>query len=298
MRRGLSAAAALALAVPLFVVEAGGPASAGPPASSQRSALIVGVSKHLGGRPASPVGGGGDAAAMREVLRRAGWADDQVRVLTDTQATAANIRAGIQWLADRAGPDSFSVFHYSGHVFQRDGDPDGDGEDKDEFLVPYDARNIISDRELGQKLGAVNGWLWTNISGCEAAGFNEGGNLAGPKRLFTGSSLEHEKSYERPDWKRSVYTGLFANEAMINGKGDANGDGDVSIQEAFKFAERSAPVMTSNQRKGVQHPYLAGGDDTEWFLKPRPPPPAPAPAPGASPPASPKKLCLLPGICI
>ncbi|MGI8683915.1 MAG: caspase family protein [Acidimicrobiales bacterium] len=297
MRRGLSATAALALAVPLLLVLAGGSASAGPPAASQRSALIVGVSVHLGGRPASPVGSRGDADAMREVLRRAGWADDQVRVLTGSAATGANIRAGIQWLASRAGPDTFSVFHYSGHVYQRTGDIDRDGEDKDEFLVPYDATSIISDRELGEKLGGVNGWLWTNISGCEAAGFNEGGKLEGPKRLFTGSSLEHEKSYERPDWRRSVYTGLLAQEGMLNGQGDANGDGLVSIQEAFRYAERGAPAMTAKQRKGVQHPYLAGGDGTEWFLKPPPPPPAPPPPPPGAP-SGPQKLCLLPGLCL
>jgi len=252
---------------------------------------------HLGGRPASPVGSSGDADAMREVLRRAGWADDQVRVITGSAATGANIRAGIQWLASRAGPDTFSVFHYSGHVYQRTGDIDRDGEDKDEFLVPYDATSIISDRELGEKLGGVNGWLWTNISGCEAAGFNEGGKLEGPKRLFTGSSLEHEKSYERPDWRRSVYTGLLAQEGMLNGQGDANGDGFVSIQEAFRYAERGAPVMTAKQRKGVQHPYMAGGDGTEWFLKPPPPPQAPPPPPPGAP-GGPQKLCLLPGLCL
>ena len=298
MRRGLSAAAALA--VPLLLLLAGGPASAGPPAGAPRSALIIGVSRHVGGRPASTFGGGGDAAAMQEAFRQAGWADGDVRVLTDSAATSANIRAGIQWLASRATADSFSVFHYSGHVFQRDGDPDGDGEAKDEFLVPFDTTNVISDRELGQKLGAVPGWLWTNISGCEAAGFNEGGNLEGPKRLFTGSSMEPEKSYERPDWRMSVYTGLMANEGMLKGQGDANKDGNVSIQEAFRFAEREAPPMTSTQRKGTQHPYMAGGDGNEWFLRPPPPPPPPpaaAPGPGGPPPGK-AKICLLPGLCL
>lgn len=298
MRRGLSATAALA--VPLFLLLAGGPASAGPPAGVQRSALIIGVSRHLGGRPASPVGGGGDAAAMREVLQRAGWAAGDVRVLTDVDATGANIRAGLQWLADRATPDSFSVFHYSGHVYQRDGDPDGDGEVKDEFLVPYDARSIISDRELGERLGSVGGWLWTNISGCEAAGFNEGGNLEGPRRLFTGSSAETEKSYERPDWKMSVYTGLLANEGFLKRRADANGDGAVSIQEAFRFAARETPPMTSRQRKGTQHPYLAGGDGTEWFLTPLPARAVPAAAAGppSSPPGPPRRFCVVAGLCL
>lgn len=293
MRRGLLAAALLS--APFLALLAGGPASAGPPSDAPRSALVVGVSAHTGNRPAATVGGAGDAGAFREVLRRAGWNDDQVRVLTGTAATAANIRSGLQWLKDRSSDGSFTAFHYSGHVYQRTGDPDRDGEDMDEFLVPYDTRNIISDREVGERLGGVAGWLWTDISGCEAAGFNEGG-LAGARRLFTGSSQESEKSYERPDWKMSVYTGLSADQAVLQGKGDANGDGFVSIQESFRYAEREAPGITSGQRKGTQHPFMAGGDGSEWFLRPPPPPPPPrAPSP-AGPPAG--KLCLLPGLCL
>ncbi|HET7416875.1 MAG TPA: caspase family protein [Solirubrobacterales bacterium] len=286
---------AVAVAVLLSVL-AVGPATAGPTAGTSRSALIVGMSAHFRGRPAAPVGGAGDAAAMREALRRAGWADSEVRVLTGADATAANIRAGLQWLADRSTEGGFTVFHYSGHVYQRTGDPDHDGEDKDEFIVPYDATNIISDHELAQRLDGVRGWLWTNVSGCEAAGFEEG-LLSGPHRLFTASSQEVEKGYERPDWGMSVYTGLMANEGMNKGRGDANNDGRVSIQEAFAFAAREAPLMTQGQRKGVQHPFMAGGDGGEWFLNPPPAAPPPAPA-GSQPPAGAKKLCLLPGICI
>lgn len=293
MRRGLLAAALLS--APVLALLTGGPASAGPPSDGPRSALVVGVSAHPGNRPKPTVGGAGDAAAFREVLMRAGWADSRIRVLTGAQATGANIRAGLQWLRDQSTDGSFTVFHYSGHVYQRNGDPDRDGEARDEFLVPYDPRSIISDRELGERLGAVKGWLWTDISGCEAAGFNEGG-LAGPKRLFTGSSHEHEKSYERPDWGMSVYTGLSTRQAVLERKGDANGDGLVSIHEAFRYAEREAPLMTAKQKKGRQTPFLAGGDGSEWFLRPPPPPPPPpAPSKGSPPPARP---CLTPGLCL
>ena len=233
---------------------------------------------------------------MADVLERDGWTGDQVRVLVNETATAANIRAGIDWLRERANAGSFTVFHYSGHVYQRPGDPDRDGEALDEFLVPYDTRSIISDRELGQRLGAVPGWLWTNISGCEAAGFNEGG-LSGPQRLFTGSSHEHEKSYERPDWAMSVYTGLFARDAILQKQGDANGDGRVSIQEAFGFSVPRAAAMTSGQRKGPQNPVIFGGDGGEWFFDPPAPRPPSTPAPGAPPPQR-QQLCLTAGVCL
>lgn len=228
------------------------------------------------------------------MLERSGWRDDQVRVLTGAQATAANIRAGLQWLRERSTPSSFTAFHYSGHVFQKNRDPDRDGEARDEFLVPYDSRSLISDRELAVALGGVQGWLWTDISGCQAAGFNEGG-LAGPRRLFTASSHEHEKSYERPDWRMSVYTGLATDHAVLQGKGDANRDGRVSIHEAFRYAEREAPAMTSRQRRGAQHPFLAGGDGSEWFLGQ---PPAPPQRGGAGGGAPPKRTCLTPGFCL
>lgn len=254
------------------------------------------MSGHVGNRPAAPVGGAGDADTFRDVLKRAGWADDSIRVLTGTAATGANIRAGLDWLRDRSNDGSFSVFHYSGHVFQRGGDLDRDGEVLDEFLVPYDNK-IISDRELGERLGSVRGWLWTDISGCEAAGFNEGG-LFGDRRLFTGSSEEHQKSYEHPGWGMSIYTGLTMRFAAMENRGDANGDGVVSIQEMFRHAEREAPRLTSGQRKGVQQPVMfGGGAGGDWFLsgppKPPPPPPGPlAPNPNAG------KICLLPDICI
>ena len=54
--------------------------------------------------------------------------------------------------------------------------------------------------------------------------------------------------------------------------------------------------MTAKQRKGVQHPYLAGGDNTEWFLNASSTPPASAP--GGSNPTGPPRICLLPGLCL
>lgn len=281
------------LSVQLFQSMAGGPASAGPPAEAPRSALIVAVSVHANNRPAAPLGAGGDGAGFREVLRSAGWGDDSIRLITGTAATAANIRAGLDWLRDRSSDSSFSVFHYSGHVYQRSGDPDRDGEALDEFIVPHDNK-VIADRELGERLNAIRGWLWSDINGCESNGFNEGG-LYNDRRLFTGSSEEHQKSYEQPAWGMSVYTGLMTRAALEN-RNDANGDGVMSIQEMFRYAERETPRITAGQRKGVQNPVIFGGGAQEWFLD-GPPRPAAPPAPLAPDPNT-GKLCILPNICI
>ena len=229
-------------------------ASAAPaPAAAERWALIVGVDRFQGStRP--NFGAVNDAADVRQALLRAGFADDHIKVLTDSGATAGTIRAGLQWLVDRSGPTSLSVFHYSGHVKQVG---------STEYLWPHD-NSFIADSELAGKLRQLRGQAWVDISGCEAAGFDEG--ISAPNRLFTASSRANEKSYEIKDLRQSVFTMLQVEQAMIQGRGDANGDRRVSVQEAFAYAAARAPQLTARQSQGAQHPVMAGWDGTPLFL--------------------------------
>lgn len=277
-----TALATLLAAVLAAVVLA--PAQAAPPREAQRWALLVGVGEYQG-RTQDIAGSAGDALDMREALLRAGWRADHIMTLTDGHATAANVRAGLRWLAERADDRSVSVFLYSGHVKQIGGDPDRDGEAVDEFMWPSDNK-LISDAELANALRAVRGWSWTVIAGCEAAGFDDG--VSGPRRLFTGSSQEPEKSYDHPGWGNSVFLGLMVDRAMLQGQADFDHNGVVSIHEAFHYAHERAPQLTKNQSKGPQHPYVAGGDGREWFLR------APAPPPDDGPTSG---VCLA-GICV
>lgn len=246
------------------------PASPAAPAPTDRWMLIVGINDYAG-RTVDTVGGVGDAQDLAAYASRAGVPTDHVRVLTDRQATAQAIRDGLKWLGDVSTDSSFSVFHFSGHVKQVGGDPDRDGEALDEMLWAADNR-FIADGELAQWIKRIRGRSWTDIAGCEAAGFDDG--LSGPTRLFTSSSLEHEKSYEHPGWRNSIFTGLMVDQGMLQKRADADGNYRVSIQEAFRFAEREAPRLTAGQSHGAQHPLLAGGDGTAWYLSvPKPPPP-------------------------
>lgn len=262
----------LLILVPLIVlgVAAGlGAAQAAPPSDGDRWALIIGIDRFQGGtRPNT--GAVGDAEDMRAALLAAGWAGDHIKTLTDANATAAGIREGLAWLASKSTDTSFSVFGYSGHVKQVG---------STESIWPHDNR-FISDTDLAGMLKAVKGYLWVHISGCEAAGFNEG--VSGPKRLFTAASQSNEKGYElSPELRNSVFTNLLVDKGLYRKLGDANKDGKVSIQEAFYLAAAEAPRITSREQYGPQHPYIAGGDGTDWFLErmaPAPPPPPPAPA--------------------
>jgi hypothetical protein len=245
-----------------------------PTASGPRWAVVVGVTDYAG-RTSSTVAGASDARDFHDLLVRNGFPEDHVLTLTEGQATAANVRRAMQWLVDRSTPDSFSVFHFSGHVKQKGGDGDHDGEKVDEYLWPQD-NVFISDHEVASTIGSVRGLAWMDIAGCEAAGFDDG--FSGPSRLFTASSGESEKSYEYPEWDNSIFTGLEIDQAMLQHQADRDGNGKVSVQEAFAFAAERAPGMTKGQSRGAQHPASAGGDGTEWFLDGPPAPPAPAPS--------------------
>ncbi|MCA1691068.1 MAG: caspase family protein [Actinobacteria bacterium] len=239
-------------------------AGAAPAPTAERWALLIGVSDYQPPTVTTP-GSANDARDMRDVLVGAGWPQDHMRVLIDGDATAGAIREGMDWLADKSSPTSFSVVHYSGHTKQIESDyDDGDEEQWDEYLWSVD-NEFISDGEFGDRMRAIEGHAWINVSNCEAAGFDDG--VSSPNRLFTAASEEDEKGYERGDTQRSIYTGLLAG-AFLNKHGDADRNGAVSIQEAFAVAAAAAPQLSVNGEYGPQHPVMAGGDNTQWFLKP------------------------------
>jgi len=220
------------------------PVRTAPP--QDRWALIVGVTDYR-----SPVhdtvAGASDARLVRDVLLRSGWRSDHIRVLTDGAATSGALSAGLEWLAARSGPGTFSLMHYSGHVKQRNGH---------EYLWPVD-NGFLSDTSFVAAMKAVRGRSWTSIAGCEAAGFNDG--LASAQRLFSASSAVDEKSYEHPDWGLSVWSGVLWKQGLRDKHADADGDGAVSVQEAVRWGAPRAATITDRQRPhGPQHPVLAG----------------------------------------
>ncbi|MGH9225360.1 MAG: caspase family protein [Acidimicrobiales bacterium] len=262
----------LVILVPLVVlgtVAGLAPALGAPPPDGERYALIVGIDRFQGAtRPNT--GGVGDAEDLKSALLAAGWPSANIRTLTDGGATASAIRDGLRWLADTSKENSFSVFAYSGHVKQTG---------STEYLWPHD-NQFIADTEMAGILRSVKGYLWTHIAGCEAAGFDE--NLSGSKRLVTAASQSYEKGYELPpEIRNSVFTYLLVEVGITRRQADANRDRRVSIQEAFRLAAERAPGLTAGQAQGAQHPFMAGGDGSDWFLDR--PPPTRAAAPAAAP---------------
>jgi hypothetical protein len=226
-------------------------------APQDRWALVVGVTDYRG-NVQDTVGGANDARLVRDVLLRNGWRDDRIRVLTDGAATGQAVADGISWLQRNSSSRTFSFFHYSGHVKQKNGH---------EHLWPVDNRYLV-DTEVARVLRAIRGTAWTSISACEAGGFDEG--LSSPRHLFTASSHVTEKSYEDRSTGYSVWSGMLFDEGLRQKAADRDGDGGVSVNEAYRYAAPRARSYTRDQRPhGPQTPQWAGGNGSLDLAKPR-----------------------------
>lgn len=289
MRR-LVAVVAGALLVSMGGLVASTVAIAAPAPTAEKWALVIGITDY-DGATRDTVGGANDAAVVQKALLANGWPADHIMMLVNADATAERIRAGMDWLVQNSTPTSFSVFHFSGHTKQANsGHSGGDREQFHEFLWGRN-NQFVSDREVGARMRALQGHAWINMSNCEAAGFEDG--FAGPTKLFTAASREDQKGYERYETGHSILTGLMVKDALLGGAGDADGNGRVSLQEAFGYAALHARAQSEGGEYGPQTPVMMGGDDGgQWFLGP---PPAVAGPSAASPPPGPVRT-LLPGL--
>ncbi len=236
------------------------PAPRVPSASpEQRFALVVGIEKYAG-RTHDTVGGVGDVLAVKRALIGSGWRQDHILTLTDQQATASAIRAGLTWLRDHSSPKTFSVFHYSGHTCIASRGPCASGH---AYLWSHDNQFIPED-EIVDRLKQVQGKQWFDASACEGGAYDRG--YSSPDRLFTGASAASETAYEEPEWNRSVWTGLAWDFGYNRGAADPSGAAYHStIAQLATYGQQQAPVYTKNQSRGPQHPVVRGGSPA-WTL--------------------------------
>lgn len=235
------------------------PPTIGP---DDRWAVLIGVQDYAG-NVRSTYGARGDVSAARTALLRSGWRSDHILILQDGQATASAILDAMAWLAARSGPNTFSLFHYSGHVCIASRGPCPAG---NTWLWGFDNR-FIPETTVGSVLGRVQGRAWFDFAGCEAGAFNVG--LSSPKRLFSASSQPDETSYEQPAWKQSVWSGLVWDQAFLKGKAGAKPN-KATIGQMVAYGKANAPRVTANQAAGPQHPVVVGGDPTQTLYAPRP----------------------------
>jgi hypothetical protein len=118
-----------------------------------RKALLVGINDYKG--VGDLRGCVNDVLDMHFSLRSLfNFQTRDIRVLTDSRATKANIIHRLKWLVDKAKSGDFLVFHFSGHGSQiRDRDGDEPVDHLDELICPYDMNwdgTFIIDDELNE----------------------------------------------------------------------------------------------------------------------------------------------------
>lgn len=228
-------------------------------APANRYALVIGVQDYAG-KTRSTVGGVGDVLAVRRALIGSGWLPSHIRTLTDGQATAANIRAGLDWLAANSSPQTFSLFHYSGHVCIASRGPCAPDHT---YLWSYDNQFVPED-EVVSRLKRIKGKQWMDLSACEGGAFDSG--YSSPSRLFTAAARSDETAYEEPAWKESVWTGLAWDYGYNRGLADPRRKGlNATIAQMAAYGVQQAPAYTAKQARGAQHPVFRGGAST-WSL--------------------------------
>lgn len=223
-------------------------------APADRYAFLAGVT-HYRKPTHDTIAGAADVEFIRSLLLASGWRSENIRMVTDQQATGAAVRAGIQWLASKSTPGTFTLFHFSGHVKQEGGH---------EKLWPYD-RDFVTDRFLADTLNRGTGKLWVDVAGCEAAGFIE--DLPSSRVLVSTSSKATQKSYEFPQWGESVWSGLVWDLGLAQGQADADHNGITTVGEALRWGTYYAQAITLHQQPhGRQTPQVAGDPVRGWTL--------------------------------
>lgn len=128
---------------------------------SQAHGLCIGVAGYQFYRPlVNTVHDASDISAALKDPQLCAYPADQVTLLSDAQATRANIIAALDQLAARTNADSIVFVFYAGHGKRIDSGPL-----RGEYLLPVDAQKIdnsdafrnsaISGEEFGAKLKAI-----------------------------------------------------------------------------------------------------------------------------------------------
>jgi hypothetical protein len=173
------------------------------------------------------------------------WGDDHVRVLTNSQATKANILSAIDWMADNADDNDTVFFSFTGH-----------GSDYlNGFFCPYDTLpssidNSISSSQLASAFWSVKAAKTViMLDICHAGKFQD--SLSSNGRVIMMASRSDEYAWENPGLGNSVF-GYFVIKAMQDfDEADTNGDYELSAEEIAQYA---APLTA--QFEITQHPVM------------------------------------------
>lgn len=218
-------------------------------ATPARRAVLVGSNAAIEGR--TPLHfAHRDAQNLADVLRTSGgFSASDVRVLLD--ASPDDVLAALALARAEAAADGLLVFYYSGHADEAALYPGG------KALPLATLKERLGDANTGVRIGIIDacrGGGWTQAKGLTPTKPFEVGVPAlsseGTALLAASSGLEDAHEAE-------VLQGSFFTHHLVGGlrgAADSSGDGQVTLSEAFAYANRLTIRDTATRSREPQHP--------------------------------------------
>jgi len=239
-----------------------GPKPNPPPGPAPNKwAVVIGISKYAD-PSANLYNPANDAKEMAKALKSLyGFADENIKLLTNNVATVDNIVASITWLIDNENATSTVVFFYCGHGGQVDEGtyseiyPNDEVDGKDEYIVTYDLWGITDDYLKYRFLDIESTQFFLWFGSCHSGGMSP--DLNGDGRVIVAACQENEVAWDYLLLHNTLFGYYYIDQGMLRKLGDTNGDGIVTVEEAFNYA---APLVTT-QEPG-QHPFIWDSDPT------------------------------------
>ena len=235
-------------------------ARADVPAAPHPHAYGIIVGSNAGGAGQQPLRyAEDDAARMAAVLRdlgRFGTTDLRVLVHPDGAKILATLDLLIPRLKEHAdrGEQATFFFYYSGHAKANALTLDG-GELP--LALLRDRLRVVPSTLTLVVLDACQSGAFARTKGAEPAAdfsFNSVARLTTKGIAVMASSTGQELSQESDALKSSYFTHHLV--VGLRGAGDADGDGKVSLDEAYRYAYRRTLAATARTRVGTQHATL------------------------------------------
>lgn len=226
-----------------------------------------------------------DARAFYEYLLDLGVPEDHITLLLDEQAYLENVKRVLgEELRRKAGIEDQVILYFSGHGAVQDdpSSPDGDGLGK--YLLTYKSQpaslysTAIPMDEIARIFGMIRSERVVYIGDTCFSGASGGrtvlaqstrGVLAdtfwerlsrGKGRIILSASGSNELSIENSRIGHGVFT--FHLLEGLRGKADFDGDGFITVDEAYDYVYQTVPDATGQ----LQHPVKKGEYEGEIIL--------------------------------
>lgn len=223
------------------------------PASVKRLAVVVGANRAAPGREPLRYAHQ-DAHELASVLVEAGqFSAQDVVVLEDPEPARVleSLDSRLEQLG-RAGGQGLLLFYYSGHSDERALYPNG------QPLELKALRARLEDGRAAVRVGIVDacqGGSWTRAKGLTPAkpfAVEVPLALSSEGSVLLASSTGQEASHETDALRGSFFTHHLV--AGLRGAADQSADGQVTVGEAFAYAQRLTIRDTAMLGEAVQHP--------------------------------------------